>query len=54
MAFVARNMRVAARKAPARVDLPQYSDKAVFEALVNAVRTGTIQWAAAKIRPFDV
>ena len=37
VAFVIRNMRVAARKTPARVDLPQYSDKAVFEVIVNAV-----------------
>ncbi len=36
-AFVARNMRVAARKEPSRVDLPQYSMRAVFEAVVNAV-----------------
>lgn len=35
--FVLRNMSVAARKTPARVDLPQYSKRAVFEALVNAV-----------------
>ena len=35
--FVARNMRVAARKTPAREDMPQYSKKAVFEAIVNAV-----------------
>ena len=37
VAFVLRNMRVAARKEPGRVDLPQYSDRAVFEAVVNAV-----------------
>lgn len=37
MAFAIRNMRVAARKDPARVDLPQYSDRALFEAVVNAV-----------------
>lgn len=37
VAFVIRNMRVAARKTPARVDIPQYSDKAVFEVIVNAV-----------------
>ncbi len=37
VAFMLRNMHVAARKEPARVDLPQYSDKALFEALVNAV-----------------
>ncbi len=30
-------MRVASRKAPGRVDMPQYSLQAVFEALVNAV-----------------
>ncbi len=35
--FVKRNMRVASRKAPGRVDMPQYSLQAVFEALVNAV-----------------
>ena len=35
--FVRRNMRVGAHKAPARIDLPQYSLEAVFEALVNAV-----------------
>ena len=35
--FVRRNMRVGAHKSPARVDLPQYSLEAVFEALVNAV-----------------
>ncbi len=37
VAFVMRNMRVGAHKTPARVDLPQYSDRAVFEAIVNAV-----------------
>ena len=37
LAFVVRNMRVGARKDPARVDLPEYSTRAVFEALVNAV-----------------
>ena len=37
LTFVARNMRVAARKTPARIDMPQYSEKAIFEAVVNAV-----------------
>ena len=37
LAFVLRNMRVAARKEPAREDLPQYSTNALFEAMVNAV-----------------
>lgn len=35
--FVVRNMRVSARKTPAREDEPQYSNAAVFEAVVNAV-----------------
>lgn len=37
VAFVVKNMRVGARKDPARINLPQYSEKAVFEAVVNAV-----------------
>ena len=37
MRFVVRNRRVAARKDPARRDVPQYSERAVFEAVVNAV-----------------
>ena len=37
LAFAARNMRVGARKTPAREDLPEYSTRALFEGLVNAV-----------------
>lgn len=37
LAFANRNMKVAARKDPARVALPQYSERALFEAVVNAV-----------------
>ncbi len=37
VAFSVRNMRVGAYKDPARTDLPQYSEKALFEAIVNAV-----------------
>ena len=37
LSFAVRNMRVAARKDPAREDLPEYSRNALFEALVNAV-----------------
>ena len=37
VAFAVRNMRVGAYKNPARTDLPQYSDSALFEAIVNAV-----------------
>ncbi len=35
--FVEKNMRTAAYKDPARMDLPQFSIRAVFEAVVNAV-----------------
>lgn len=37
MNFTIRNTFVSAHKAPARRNLPQYSKKALFEALVNAV-----------------
>ena len=37
VAFVVRNMRVGAHKSPARMDLPQYSVEALFEAVVNAI-----------------
>ena len=49
-AFALRNMRVAARKQPARVDLPEYSDKALFEALVNAVAHRDYSMRSSKIR----
>ena len=50
--FVARNRRVAARKEPARRDVPQYSERAVFEALVNAVVHRDYAVAGSKIRLF--
>ena len=37
VAFAVRNMRVGAYKDPARTDLPQYSEAALFESIVNAV-----------------
>ena len=37
VAFAVRSMRVGAYKDPARTDLPQYSEAALFEAIVNAV-----------------
>ena len=49
-AFVNRNMQVASRKDPARSDLPQYSEKAVFEALVNAVVHRDYSIRGSKIR----
>lgn len=48
--FVERNMRVSARKAPARVDMPEYSLAAVFEAVVNAVVHRDYALHASRIR----
>ena len=50
VAFAVRNMRVAARKEPARVDMPQYSDKALFEAVVNAVAHRDYSMKDSRIR----
>ncbi len=50
MKFVARNMRVAARKLPARENMPQYSTAAVFEALVNAVAHRDYSISSRRIR----
>ena len=50
MAFAVRNMRVAARKEPARVDMPQYSERALFEALVNAVAHRDYSMRGSEIR----
>ena len=48
--FVARNMRVAARKVPEREDTPEYSVAAIFEALVNAVAHRDYSIASRRIR----
>ena len=55
VAFATRNMQVAARKEPARTDLPQYSEKALFEALVNAVvhRDYSIRGSHIRLSMFD-
>jgi len=50
--FVARNRRVAARKEPARRDVPQYSDRAVFEAIVNALVHRDYAVSGSKTRLF--
>lgn len=50
VAFVVRNMRVGAYKNPARTDLPQYSEKALFEAIVNAVAHRDYSIQGSKIR----
>ena len=48
--FVEKNMRVAATKEAGRKDLPQYSMKAIFEALVNAVAHRDYSIYGSKIR----
>ncbi len=55
IAFASRNMRVGARKEPGRVDLPQYSMRAVFEAVVNAVvhRDYSIRGSAIRLSMFE-
>ena len=50
VSFAMRNMRVGARKDPARVNLPQYSEKALFEAIVNAVVHRDYSIRGSKIR----
>ena len=48
--FVRRNMLVRATKAPARSDRPQFSERAVFEAIVNAVAHRDYSMAGARVR----
>ena len=48
--FVRRNMLVRARKTTARTDRPQFSERAVFEALVNAVAHRDYSVAGARVR----
>ena len=48
--FVRRNMRVSATKEMARVERPQFSGRAVFEALVNAVAHRDYSMAGARVR----
>ena len=50
LAFAERNMRVGARKAPAREDLPEYSVRAIFEGLVNAVVHRDYSISGSRIR----
>ena len=55
MAFVRRNMTVAARKVPGRVEIPQFSLRAVFEAVVNAAahRDYAVHGSAIRLFLFD-
>ena len=50
LAFVLKNQRVAAVKTPEREDRPQFSKRAVFEAIVNAVAHRDYAIPAARIR----
>ena len=50
--FVRLNTRVAARKDPGRVETPQFSPRAVFEAIVNAVVHRDYLLENARIRLF--
>jgi predicted HTH transcriptional regulator len=55
LAFVRRNMSTAAIKAPGRIEFPQFSVRAVFEAVVNAVahRDYSIHGSKIRILQFD-
>ena len=48
--FVTRNMRVSATKTVGRQERPQFSERAVFEALVNAVAHRDYSMAGARVR----
>ena len=48
--FVRRNMLVRATKTTARVECPQFSERAVFEALVNAVAHRDYSMGGARVR----
>ena len=50
VAFAVRNMRVGAYKDPARMDLPQYSVGALFEAIANAVAHRDYSMRGSRIR----
>lgn len=53
VAFVLKNMTIAARKEPGRVEVPQFSIGAVFEAIVNAVAHRDYSIHSSKIRLFQ-
>lgn len=53
--FVRKNMRISSVKNPGRIDMPQYSDRAIFEAIVNAVahRDYSIQQSCIRVHMFS-
>jgi predicted HTH transcriptional regulator len=52
MVFLKRNQTVSATKAPYRVETPQFSERAAFEAIVNAVAHRDYSIHGSKIRFF--
>jgi len=50
--FVKRNMKIGAIKKPGRIEIPQFSLRAVFEAVVNAVAHRDYSIHGSKIRLF--
>lgn len=52
LGFARRNMKIGARKRPGRVEIPQYSVRALFEAIVNAVAHRDYSIHGSKIRLF--
>jgi ATP-dependent DNA helicase RecG len=52
MAFLKRNQTITATKEPHRVEVPQFSERAVFEAVVNAVAHRDYSVSGSKIRFF--
>jgi len=52
MAFLKRNQTVIATKEPHRIELPQFSERAIFEAVVNAVAHRDYAVSGSKIRFF--
>ena len=52
MAFLKRNQTTIATKEPHRIELPQFSERAVFEAVVNAVAHRDYAISGSKIRFF--
>lgn len=52
MSFLKRNQTVVATKEPHRIELPQFSERAVFEAVVNAVAHRDYAIFGSKIRFF--
>ena len=52
MKFLKKNQTVSAQKVPHRIEIPQFSERAVFEAIVNAVAHRDYSISTSKIRFF--